>query len=75
MPHDRVYRVCFECGHIWTKRALLKAYHVQSRISHDSLLDATWNHTTRWQEFKYWLHRWTMRADKIYFCQECIHDF
>jgi hypothetical protein len=71
-----VYIVCFECGHIWTKRTLLKAYHRQSKLS-DTVIDPTglFGPVSRWSQVRYWFHRWTMRPSRIYFCQECIHDF
>lgn len=51
----RTFKVCFECGHVWTRLALwwawVRAY-------------GGWHP-----------RRMFKRPSKIFFCQECIHDF
>lgn len=53
------YRVCFECGHAWTRWGLSAAYR---RITKEMGHGLLW----RW-----WRSRWW----RISFCQECIHDW
>lgn len=59
------YILCGECGHLYrTARDLRRAYR---RI--------VWEF---WREDHHWRTLWkilTVRASRIYFCQECIHDF
>lgn len=69
------YEVCYECGHVWTARALRRAWHREypmpklawrsDRFVSDNLIG--WLRHAR--------HRWFKRASRIRFCPECIHDF
>lgn len=60
------YIRCYECGHLYrTARELRRAYRRQS-------------FTVPRCEVPWWRIGWRalfIRADKIVFCQECIHDF
>jgi hypothetical protein len=70
------YIMCFECGHVWTKRALRKAY--RRGVTHRS----QWEQRP-WFRSNDFAPSWarvlwkaaTIRAKNIYFCQLCIHDF
>ncbi len=77
------YIVCFECGHVYkTRRSLTWAYRkefwrVSSPHSLPAAPDGVWGApATRGPAFaeRLW-HVLTIRASKIPFCQECMHDF
>lgn len=59
------YVTCGECGHVYLKaRDLRKAYRREVMNLPSG--------------FSWWWAVWralTIRTSKIYFCQECIHDF
>lgn len=59
---SNTYIICFECGHVWTKRALRKAWRKGYRE-----MCGGWRAAL---QANYW-----RRAEKIFFCQVCIHDF
>lgn len=60
------YKICPECLHTWTsKRELRREYRRQ--VLRIPALGVPW-----WRIL--W-SAWTIRAEKIYFCQHCIHDF
>jgi hypothetical protein len=60
------YITCPECGHLYrTARELRRAYRRQLRNGR------RWG-IPRWRIL---LRALTIRAKKISFCQECIHDF
>lgn len=70
---DDTYRICFECGHVWTRRSLVKAYRAISRTRRPRRLlsDKWWGDgLLRWA----WRYL-TVTAKKIHFCQECVHDW
>lgn len=56
----RLYLVCFECGHPWTKRSLRRAYR---KIMWE--MDGV----------RGWARGLFRRARDVYSCPECIHDF
>lgn len=56
-----VFIICCECGHVWTKRSLQRAWRKMGRQ-----LDRRW-----WRHPRNHLRR----AKNIFFCPECIHDF
>lgn len=60
------YIGCYECGHLYrTARDLRRAYRRQ--VMRGPMFGMSkWR--CRWRAL-------TVRASKIYFCQECIHDF
>lgn len=64
----RPYQVCLECGHVYqTAGDLRRAYRREF-----------WNGWRHWGGEPWWRLAWrllTARASRIYFCQECTHDF
>jgi hypothetical protein len=77
----RTYIVCFECGHVYTRFGLWRAWVRSGKIvrnfdkKYPPPYTAAVNRMTYWDSCKFWWHRWFMRPSKIFFCQECIHDF
>lgn len=72
----KTYRVCFECGHVWTARALRRTYTAEGR----ALLRDGWTvpgDTGRswWRRLRYRIRLATTRVRTIYFCPLCVHDF
>jgi len=70
------YIACFECGHVYrTKRALRRAY--RREYSRWWTWDLPWLRGNGFGTRRAILRRWlfTPRASKIFFCQECSHDF
>lgn len=67
----QTYQVCHECNHVFqTARDLKRAYR--------ELPNGTWpKHIklTLWTRFRGWLHRTFLKADSIFFCPRCLHDF
>lgn len=68
-----VYRVCLECGHVSTRWTLLRAYWRESNPKR--AISCLGDDETLWQKARYFVHRYTRRPSRIYFCQECIHDW
>lgn len=70
------YVLCLECGHIWrTARDLRRAYRRQYWRASKPL---TLMGAVEFPGIPWWFRAWhvvTVRADKITFCQLCIHDF
>lgn len=62
------YILCGECGHLYrTASELRRAYRREVMRGPRYFSGPPW-----------WCRAWralTIRASKIYFCQECIHDF
>lgn len=52
--------ICFECGHVYTKRSLVKAWRQEFSIK---------------ERLRHPIWVYGKRARDIYFCQVCIHDF
>lgn len=76
----RVFVVCYECGHVWTKRTLKRAYRraVIKKPDYEvrSLLNPHYEDDFAGPSWAMVLWRvLTVRAEDIFFCQECIHDF
>jgi hypothetical protein len=70
------YIVCGECGHVWTAKALRRAWHHAYPLPKLSLWrDDEFDHARPFRWLRAVRHRWFKRATRIYFCQECIHDF
>jgi hypothetical protein len=71
---SNVYRRCFECGHVWTKRTLKRAYRkaLWELSKGDPLFLGDGFRSSR---VRTWWRLATVRASTIYFCQECIHDW
>lgn len=70
---------CLECGHAYRRpRDLRKAYRREMwQLLREHSSDAPWLVSNDWYPSMAW-HVWrivTARASKIYFCQECLHDF
>lgn len=70
---EHPYIVCFECGHCYTRRSLRRAYWKQSRFR--SLYEE--ERIPIRSIVRYQFHRayWWIRPSRIFFCQECIHNF
>lgn len=72
----RAFRVCFECGHVWTRRSLRRA------VRRYYLRPDPWA-TRAWLRGDEWTESWaqaiwralTVRSAGISFCQVCVHDF
>jgi DNA-directed RNA polymerase subunit RPC12/RpoP len=69
---DDTYIVCFECGHAWTKRALVRTYRRELLRS-----DGKRWFSNEWGSgrLRVWWRALTVRAETIFFCQKCVHDF
>src|SRR5678815_2686269 len=66
--HPDPYIVCGECGHVYaSKRALRSAYRRKLRDLNVSLRDFSLQ--------EWWRYLIPPRASRIFFCQECSHDF
>lgn len=66
------YRRCFECGHLYrSKRELVRMYRREYLACVGSVPSTRW---ARWAPRTWW-HILTIKADKIRFCQVCVHDF
>lgn len=66
------YLRCGECGHLYlTARDLRRAY----RKGYVETVRSGCAGTGGWMTPMRWWHVLTIRARRIFFCQECIHDF
>lgn len=72
----RTFIVCFECGHVYTRWSLWKAWVRTGRRLR------RWNekHPAPFQtrpesRFSVWRRIWLTPPSRIYHCQECVHDF
>ncbi len=70
-----VYRVCFECGHVWTASALRSAWRHAFPMPTFGWRSDGFDLVGPIQWTRYFVHRYLTPARRIYFCQECIHDF
>lgn len=58
------YRVCFECGHVWTAAVLIAAYNAildECNVDEDMFASEPVPHITD--------------AEQCFACPECVHDF
>jgi hypothetical protein len=64
------YRACYECGHLYrSKRDLRRRYRHELRVAYYD------GPNERWDRLRLWWWLLTTRASKVFFCQECSHDF
>jgi hypothetical protein len=66
------YVVCFECGHVWTARALRKAvrqYRRQVWLSDPFRADWFGARVVQWMKASW------VQARKVWSCPVCAHDF
>jgi hypothetical protein len=71
----RGYQICLECGHLYkTKRDLRRRHrHTMRELLRG---DPPWLPDPRWtSRLQYWWRMLFLRADKIYSCPFCAHDF
>jgi hypothetical protein len=79
MEGEKAYRVCGECFHVyWTARDLRRAYRRADRQMSgpwtlrgmpgwdDNIVKRVWRNVRI---------QFLLPASKIYFCQECLHDW
>lgn len=67
------WRRCLECGHlVQSAEELVRRY----REEWDQLDKSGWlPEPSWWQRLREWWRVKTITVDKIYFCQECLHDW
>lgn len=76
-PTARSLRAAYRRVVTQMARQELRAYPVTAHrpADPDDPFGAAYQTQTRWQTIIWWARSMTVRASKIYFCQECIHDF
>lgn len=79
---DDTFQVCFECGHVYeTPAELVAEWRRQSpRPTLREALHWPTADNAEWgfgpvEYVRAWWRRLTVRADRIFFCQVCVHDF
>jgi hypothetical protein len=76
MRIGKPYLVCGECGHVFqTARALRKARRATMRSIYLGELRHARTWRSLWLGLRGTLSLYTRRADKIYHCPLCAHDF
>lgn len=72
----RTYRVCFECGHVWTRWALWRAFQREMwKLFRSDIPADPFQPTPRWRAVWWTVRGWFRRPSDIAFCQECLHDW
>lgn len=67
------WRRCWECGHlVQSAEELVRRYREEwGQLDKSGWLpEPSW-----WQRVREWWRVKTITVDKIYFCQECLHDW
>lgn len=66
------YRTCFECGTVWTRRSLVRAFRREVRAH---WTNPSFGPVPLRDHALAWWSALTARAGRIGFCQECLHDW